>query len=192
MGARLCRPNSILWPGRLSALLNELPCNLFLQAHGARGTNPPIIIVSDAAFGGCGKSLNRCHSEERSDEKSLFLRVFNPRGIPRFARDDGVYAFFCNLFSGNFGLARFLKLAAAGVAMVLVPTQSRLGGRKPGVACGLGSPLRSRNGLGEGCYYLGHELVARPAWPISGLRRSLTMIAGFDAGRSACATGGDC
>ena len=51
---------------------------------------------------GCGKSQNRRHSEERSDEESLFLRAFKLRGIPsppRRTRDDGVYAFFRNLLS---------------------------------------------------------------------------------------------
>jgi hypothetical protein len=43
------------------------------------------------------KSQNRSHSEERSDEESLFLRASKLRGIPRFARNDGAYAFFRNL-----------------------------------------------------------------------------------------------
>ena len=37
------------------------------------------------------------HSEERSDEESLFLPAKNSRGIPRFARNDGLGAFFRNL-----------------------------------------------------------------------------------------------
>jgi hypothetical protein len=50
-------------------------------------------------FRGRGKNHNLCHFEARSDEESLFLAAFEARGIPRYARDDGVFAFFRNLFS---------------------------------------------------------------------------------------------
>ena len=50
-----------------------------------------------SGYRGCGKSQKRSHCEKRSDAESLFLRAFKPRGIPRFARDDGVFAFFRGL-----------------------------------------------------------------------------------------------
>jgi hypothetical protein len=83
---------------RLKRLRKKSKTGLILRSPPQRTTRISYAL-SGHGFTGCGKKQSRRHSEERSDEESLFLLGKKARGIPHSVRNDAEAAFFRSLFN---------------------------------------------------------------------------------------------